>query len=75
MKYLLTILILGLITTSVCCIITTELYRNYVDVTEELLKEVEEMCEYHDLEWGDTICETDLWEDYTDACKAIRINK
>ena len=35
--------------------------------SEELLWELEEICEQHDIPWGDTICEGCTWEEYTDA--------
>ena len=38
-------------------------YEEYVRTSEELLMALEEMCEQNDLHWGDTICETDVWED------------
>lgn len=46
----------------------------YVKTTEELLKVTEEMCEYNDIPWGDTICETDVWEDYCEARKSLGLN-
>ena len=42
-------------------------YQEYVKTSEELLWELEEICEQHDIPWGDTICEGCIWEEYTDA--------
>lgn len=42
-------------------------YKEYVRTSEELLWELEEICEQHDIHWGDTICEGCTWEEYTDA--------
>lgn len=47
------------------------LYEDYIRTSEELLWELEEMCEQHDIPWGDTICETDMWEDYCEARKNL----
>lgn len=46
-------------------------YEEYVRTSEELLMTLEEMCEQNDLPWGDTICETDVWEDYCEAREAL----
>lgn len=50
-------------------------YSSYVETTENLLEDLETMCEDNGLSWGDTICEGDSWSDYVDACKKIRIEK
>lgn len=42
-------------------------YKEYVRTSEELLWELEEICEQHDIPWGDTICEGCIWEDYNSA--------
>ena len=47
------------------------LYEEYIRTSEELLWELEELCEQSDLPWGDTICETDVWEDYCEAREAL----
>jgi hypothetical protein len=74
-KILLYVLILGLSTTAFCSIVTTNLYKNYTKATEKLLEEIEIMCDYHNLDWGDTICEGDAWCNYVEACEKIRIIK
>lgn len=33
--------------------------------------EIEEMCDYHDIPWGDTVCEGDNWSNYCEARKAL----
>jgi hypothetical protein len=50
------------------------LYEDYIRTSEELLWELEEMCEQHDIHWGDTVCEGDTWSDYCDARKALGLN-
>jgi hypothetical protein len=50
------------------------LYEDYIRTSEELLWELEEMCEQHDIPWGDTICETDMWEDYCKARKNLGLD-
>lgn len=47
------------------------LYEEYIRTSEELLWTLEEMCEQHDIPWGDTICETDVWEDYCEARESL----
>lgn len=47
------------------------LYENYIRTSEELLWDLEAMCEEHNIDWGDTICETDAWSNYCDARKNL----
>lgn len=47
------------------------LYEDYIRTSEELLWELEEMCEYHNIDWGDTVCEGDNWSNYCEARKAL----
>jgi hypothetical protein len=47
------------------------LYEDYIRTSEELLWELEEMCEYHNIDWGDTVCEGDAWSNYCEARKAL----
>jgi hypothetical protein len=47
------------------------LYEEYIRTSEELLWEIEEMCEYHGCPWGDTVCEGNTWEEYCEARKAL----
>lgn len=54
-----------------CNIYVKSLYEEYIRTSEELLMEVEEMCDYHDIPWGDTVCEGNTWEEYCDARKAL----
>ena len=54
-----------------CNIYVKSLYENYIRTSEELLWEIEEMCEQHDIPWGDTVCEGDNWSNYCDARKAL----
>lgn len=39
----------------------------YYVTTEKLLRELEQIDNLNDIDWGDTICEGDAWEDYQDA--------
>lgn len=50
------------------------LYEDYIRTSEELLWELEEMCEQHDIPWGDTVCEGDNWSDYCEARKSLGLN-
>lgn len=65
MKKILIILITVIVAMS--CVTPVALYQRYIRTSEELLWTLEEMCEQNDLPWGDTICETDVWEDYCEA--------
>ena len=47
------------------------LYEDYIRTSEELLWELEEMCEQHNIPWGDTVCEGNTWEEYCEARKAL----
>lgn len=47
------------------------LYEDYIRTSEELLWEIEEMCEYHNIDWGDTVCEGGKWDEYCEARKAL----
>jgi hypothetical protein len=47
------------------------LYEEYIRTSEELLMEIEEMCDYHDIPWGDTVCEGNTWEEYCEAREAL----
>lgn len=62
------IVVVGIISAN---IYVKSLYENYIRTSEELLWELEEMCESHDIDWGDTVCEGDVWENYIDARKAL----
>lgn len=57
-----------------CNIYVKSLYEEYIRTSEKLLWELEEMCEQHDIPWGDTICETDHWSDYCEARKNLGLN-
>jgi hypothetical protein len=49
------------------------LYEEYIRTSEELLMEIEEMCDYHDIPWGDTVCEGNTWEEYCEAREALSL--
>lgn len=69
MKKVLIIIITVIVAMS--CTAPVILYKNYIKASEELLWMIEEMCEQNDIPWGDTVCETDVWEDYCDAREAL----
>lgn len=62
-------LLFPLLLAVIIAIFTTSMhaYQMYIKASEELLLTLEEMCEQNDIPWGDTICETDVWEDYCEA--------
>lgn len=53
------------------CTSSVVLYKNYIKASEELLWELEELCEYHNIDWGDTVCEGDNWSNYCEAREAL----
>lgn len=63
-----TLVIIGIISAN---IYVKSLYRTYIRTSEELLWNLEEMCELNDIPWSDTICETDAWANYCDAREAL----
>lgn len=63
-----TIIVAGIIGAN---IYVKTLYEEYIKTSEELLWELEEMCEYHGLDWSDTVCEGDAWSNYCEARKAL----
>lgn len=77
LSYVITALVASAVTTLVCNARQEEkvrMYENYIKTSEELLMEIEEMCDYHRLNWGDTICEGNSWCNYCDARKALGLN-
>jgi hypothetical protein len=48
--------------------------EEYIKVTDELLWMLEETDEYHGIDWGDTVCESDVWCDFCDAREALGLN-
>lgn len=46
-------------------------YEEYLKATDELLWEIEEMCEYHGINWGDTICEGNNWDSFCEVRSLI----
>lgn len=71
MKKILIIAAIAIVSIIGANIYVKSLYEDYIRTSEELLWELEEMCESHDIPWGDTICETDVWEDYCEAREAL----
>lgn len=66
-KYLFVVVITIVCTLLISAVSATILYGNYIRTSEELLWNLEEMCELNDIPWGDTVCETDAWSNYCDA--------
>lgn len=54
---------------------TIKAYDYYVYTSQELLWEIEALCEENDIPWGDIICEGDNWSDYTDARRALGLKE
>lgn len=71
MKKILIIAAIAVVGIVGCNIYVKSLYEDYIRTSEELLWELEEMCEYHDIPWGDTVCEGNAWEDYCEARENI----
>lgn len=46
----------------VSAIVTVLRYEKYVKTSQELLWDLEALCEAHDIDWGDTICEAAICE-------------
>lgn len=72
MKKFVSILLVTMICISlVSAIVTVLRYEKYVKTSQELLWDLEALCEAHDIDWGDTICEGDSWDNYCDARKDL----
>ena len=76
MKKSITIIIIALacIALPSACIPTIA-YHKYIKASEELLWELEEMCEVHGIYWSDTVCEGDTWCNYNDARKELGLKE
>lgn len=44
-----------------------DVFVEYIKATDELLWEIEEMCEYHGIDWGDTVCEGNNWDNFCET--------
>lgn len=44
-----------------------DVFVEYIKATDELLWELEEMCEYHGIHWGDTVCEGENWSNFCET--------
>jgi uncharacterized ion transporter superfamily protein YfcC len=72
MKKYIILLISVVITAVITYIITSnsveekskDVFVEYIKATDELLWEIEEMCNYHNIDWGDTVCEGDNWDNF-----------
>lgn len=74
MKKILIIAAIAVVSIIGASIYVKSLYEDYIRTSEELLWKLEEMCESHDIPWGDTICETDVWEEYCEARKNLGLD-
>ena len=50
-------------------------YEYYIHTSEVLLWEIEEMNEYFDINWGDSVCEGDNWCNYNDAREVLGLGE
>ena len=75
MKNILSIILTALVSIAATYFITLEevnkKYEYYIHTSEELLWEIEEMCEYHNIDWADTICEGNNWDEYNTARESL----
>lgn len=77
MKSFLTFLagfVVATILAAACISSMMDRYENYIHTSEELLWELEEMCDYHELDWGDTVCEGENWCNYCDAREELGLD-
>ena len=78
MKRDLTIMWVTLVASAVVClsivIPVIKAFEEYIRSSEELLWMLEETDEYHGINWGDTVCETDVQCDYCDAREALDLS-
>jgi hypothetical protein len=77
LSYVVTAFVASVVTVLVCNARhekKVRLYENYIHTSEELLYEVEEMCNYHNIDWGDTVCEGWNWSNYCDAREELGLN-
>lgn len=73
-KILITAVVFAVVGIMGCNIYVKSLYKEYIRTSEELLWELEEMCESHGLDWGDTVCEGDVWDEYCEARKNLGLD-
>ena len=65
-----TLVVIALVS-SASAIVSTVRYERYVNTSQELLWDLEEICEAHGIDWGDTICEGDSWVNYCEARECL----
>lgn len=65
-----TLVVIALVS-SASAIVSTVRYERYVNTSQELLWDLEEICEAHGIDWGDTICEGDSWANYCEARECL----
>ena len=75
MKTFITILATATVTTIISGFLTSLAFENYYEeyheATDNLLMMLEETDELNGIPWGDTICETDVWEEFCEAREKI----
>lgn len=69
--YIAILISVALITFGVAKDVLYHKYENYIKTSEELLWEIEEMCEYHNIDWGDTVCEGNALDEYNTARESL----
>lgn len=78
MKTILPIILTALVSiVATYCITLKEVnkkYEYYIHTSEELLWEIEEMNEYHNIDWGDTVCEGINWDEYCNARESLGLD-
>lgn len=72
-KYLFTIVITAISVIAMSAVPAVNLYQEYIEASEELLWDLEEMCEANGIHWGDTICEGDTWAEYCEVREQMGI--
>ena len=75
MKTFITILTTAIVTTIISGFLISLAFENYYEdynkATDRLLNLLEETDELNDIPWGDTICETDTWEEFCEAREKV----
>ena len=61
-KYIIVLVIVGLFASMF--IYTKSITKKYVEATDILLEEIEELMDYNEISFGDTIAEGDAWCNY-----------
>lgn len=75
MKTFITILATATVTTLISGFLISlafeNYYKEYHNATDKLLNLLEETDELNDIPWGDTVCETDVWENFCETREKV----